>query len=145
MVSISHIRGSQGRSRDFDCDFNPIQDYTRGRWLNIAVARQQGKSLPPVKLIQVGDIFFVLDGHHRISVAQALGQQDIEAEVTVWRLAGPLSLGHSPTGQGTEVAQLYKKIKDQDARLKDRFLLGFHKLLIGVGAAAKVLSSGQGG
>jgi hypothetical protein len=46
--------------------------------------------LPPVVLVQVGDVYFVRDGHHRISVARALGQLDIEAAVTVWHLSGPL-------------------------------------------------------
>jgi hypothetical protein len=87
-VPIDQIRGSQGRSRDFDPDFNPIQDHTKLRWLSIARARQNGTSLPPVKLAQVEDIYFVQDGHHRISVARAMGQQDIEAEVTIWQLRG---------------------------------------------------------
>jgi hypothetical protein len=89
-VPIEHIRGSEGRSHDFDRDFNPLQDHTKMRWLGIAAARQEGKSLPPVLLVQVGDAYFVLDGHHRISVARARGQCDIEAEVTVWQVAGPL-------------------------------------------------------
>jgi hypothetical protein len=89
-VPLSQIRGSEGRSDDFDCDFNPLQDYNKARWLNIAAARQRGKALPPVELIQVGDIYFVLDGHHRISVARAMGQRDIEARVMVWRVIGSL-------------------------------------------------------
>jgi hypothetical protein len=89
-VPIRQIRGSEGRSRYFDCDFNPLYDQARGRWLNIARARQQGKNMPPVVLVQVGDIFFVRDGHHRISVARALGQLDIEAQVIVWQVAGQL-------------------------------------------------------
>jgi hypothetical protein len=89
-VPIRQIRGSEGRSRYFDCDFNPLYDQARGRWLNIARARQQGKGLPPVLLVQVGDIYFVRDGHHRISVARALGQLDIEARVTVWHVSGTL-------------------------------------------------------
>jgi hypothetical protein len=89
-VAIGQIRGSEGRSRYFDRDFHPLHDEARGRWLNIARARQQGKNLPPVVLVQVGDIFFVRDGHHRISVARALGQIDVEARVTVWQVAGPL-------------------------------------------------------
>jgi hypothetical protein len=40
--------------------------------------------LPPVELIQVGDVFFVRDGHHRVSVARAMGQEYAEAEVTIW-------------------------------------------------------------
>jgi hypothetical protein len=42
--------------------------------------------LPPVDLIQLGDVYLVKDGHHRISVAKALGQEVIDAEVTVWEL-----------------------------------------------------------
>ncbi|MEJ2733000.1 MAG: hypothetical protein P8189_05405 [Anaerolineae bacterium] len=89
-VPIGQIRGSEGRSNDFDCDFNPLQDHSRARWLRVAAARDQDKVLPPVVLIQVGDVYFVRDGHHRISVAQALGQLDIEAEVTVWHVSGLL-------------------------------------------------------
>jgi hypothetical protein len=43
--------------------------------------------LPPVDLIELGDVYFVNDGHHRISVAKMLGQREIEAQVTVWRKA----------------------------------------------------------
>jgi hypothetical protein len=39
-------------------------------------------------LIQVGDDYFVRDGHHRISVARAFGREQIDAEVIVWDL-GP--------------------------------------------------------
>jgi hypothetical protein len=89
-VAISQIRGSESRCNDFDGDFNPIQDHCISRWLSVAAAREQGKVLPPVVLVQVGDDYFVRDGHHRISVAHALGQLDIEAEVTVWHVSGPL-------------------------------------------------------
>ncbi|MCB8986520.1 MAG: ParB N-terminal domain-containing protein [Ardenticatenaceae bacterium] len=40
--------------------------------------------MPPVDLVQVGDTYFVMDGHHRISVAQAMGQDEIEASVITW-------------------------------------------------------------
>jgi hypothetical protein len=46
--------------------------------------------LPPVALVQVGESYYCLDGHHRISVAHAFQQQDIEAKVTVWQVEGPL-------------------------------------------------------
>jgi hypothetical protein len=89
-VAISQIHGSEGRCNDFDGGFNPIQDHCMSRWLRVAAAREQGTVLPPVVLVQVGDVYFVRDGHHRISVARALGQLDIEAEVTVWQVAEPL-------------------------------------------------------
>jgi len=89
-VPIRQIRGSCGRCADFDADFHPLQQHNRERWLNIAVSRDRGASLPPVELIQVGEIYFVQDGHHRISVARARGQKAVDARVTVWDMAGPL-------------------------------------------------------
>jgi hypothetical protein len=84
IVPISQIRGSESRSSDFDRDFNPLQDHNKRRWMSVADARQRGKSLPPVKLVQIGDAYFVRDGHHRISVARAFGQRSIKARVLVW-------------------------------------------------------------
>ena len=85
-VSIDDILGSEGRANDFDSTFTPIHRHLRSRWLNVAAAHLAGKSLPPVELIQVGEISFVRDGHHRISVAKAFGQIDIDAEVTKWEI-----------------------------------------------------------
>jgi hypothetical protein len=87
-VPIDHIRGSEGRSEDFDADFCPLQTHSKERWLRIAIARRAGEEMPPVKLVRIGDVYFVRDGHHRISVARALGQKEIEAEVTVWQITG---------------------------------------------------------
>jgi hypothetical protein len=104
--------------------------------LGIATARQRGKPLPPVELIQVGDVYFVRDGHHRISVARALGQRDIGAEVMVWQVAGPLPWeqpapvsGAAGQEVGTELR--YKGVKD-GARLQERFLPGLSNLLAAV-------------
>ena len=58
----------------------------RDRWVRVATAMIQGLALPPIDIIQVGDQFFVRDGHHRVSVARALGQVEIEAHVTVWEV-----------------------------------------------------------
>lgn len=85
-VSIDNILGSEGRANDFDSNFTPLHRYMRNRWLNVAAALLVGKSLPPVELIQLGEIYFVRDGHHRISVAKAFGQKDIDAEVTKWEI-----------------------------------------------------------
>jgi hypothetical protein len=81
-VSIDRIQGSQGRSADFDAHFHPLHERTQDRWMSILAAMQNGVILPPVELVQVGERYFVRDGHHRISVARALGQIDVDAEVT---------------------------------------------------------------
>lgn len=84
LVPISQIQGSQGRCLDFDRHFYPRRDHLSNRWMGVAAAHLLGVALPPVELIRVGDIYFVRDGHHRISVAKALGQLEINAEVRVW-------------------------------------------------------------
>jgi len=89
-VPIHQIRGSENRCHDFDSAFLPLRSHNRQRWPNIAAARQLGVMLPAVELIQVGDVYFVRDGHHRISVAQALGQEYIDAVVMIWQVAGVL-------------------------------------------------------
>ncbi len=89
-VLIKQIWGSEGRSADFDGLFYPRQKHSQERWVSIAAARIMELVLPPVELIQVADGYFVRDGHHRISVARALGEQYIEAEVTVWQVSGSL-------------------------------------------------------
>ena len=83
-VPISRIRGSVGRSEEFTNNFRPLKDHTRQRWISVARAWQTGHSLPPVELVQVDDTYFVMDGHHRISVAQTMGQAVIDASVISW-------------------------------------------------------------
>lgn len=84
-VPLNQIIGSEGRVNDFDADFRPRQAHNMDRWIGIAVARHMGAILPPVELIQTGEAYFVRDGNHRISVANALGQVEIDARVTLWQ------------------------------------------------------------
>ena len=83
-VPLSQIRGSETRTQDFDRSFHPLNARTMHRWTSVARARQNGTPLPAVELIKVGQDYFVRDGHHRISVAHAFGEQFIEAEVIEW-------------------------------------------------------------
>jgi len=84
LVPLARIRGSEGRCRDFDAEFRPLQEFSEERWVSIAYAQMKDVTLPLVELIEVNGAYFVRDGHHRISVARWLGQQEIESEVTVW-------------------------------------------------------------
>ena len=88
-VRIDRVQGSAGRYNDFDRDLNPLQEHTRRRWISVARARQEDKHLPPVDLVQVGETYYCLDGHHRLSVARAFGQKEIDAKVTVWEVREP--------------------------------------------------------
>ncbi len=84
-VAIQKISGTEGRSDDFDAEFRPLKSHNKDRWINILAAHMRGISFPPVELIQVGEEFFVRDGHHRISVAKFLGQIEIDARVIVYQ------------------------------------------------------------
>ncbi len=86
-VALDDIRGTVGRQNDFDDNFNPLSERTFQRWLSIFEAYRRGIVLPPVELIQVGSIYFVRDGHHRISVARAMGLTTISAVVTIWNVS----------------------------------------------------------
>jgi len=81
-VSLDKIIGSFGRSNDFDRVFLPTQRHSRGKWLSVDTAYSRGVTLPPVSLYKIGDAYFVVDGHHRVSVARQKGQVFIDAEVT---------------------------------------------------------------
>jgi hypothetical protein len=82
VVRLDQIVGSVGRGRDFDRRFRPTSGRSRGRWEQIAAAARRGESFPPVDLVKVGELYFVRDGHHRVSVARALGRTDIDAYAT---------------------------------------------------------------
>jgi hypothetical protein len=82
VVPLDVIVGTIDRARDFDRRFRPTSRRVRSRWEQIAAAMRRGESLPPVDLLKVGEIYFVRDGHHRVSVASALGLTDLDAYVT---------------------------------------------------------------
>jgi hypothetical protein len=82
VVPLDMIVGTVGRAVDFDRDFRPTSARLRSRWERIAAAQRRGEALPPVSLFQVGELYFVRDGHHRVSVAKSLGRDDIDAYVT---------------------------------------------------------------
>lgn len=89
VVPIRSIIGSEGRTTDFDMGFHPVGEAQRQRWVNVALAYIAGQPLAPVQLIQVGDAYFVRDGHHRVSVSRAFGQIAIDAEVITWKASAP--------------------------------------------------------
>jgi uncharacterized ParB-like nuclease family protein len=80
-IPISQIVGSVDRYRDFDHFFLPRLQHTMDRWIGIRRAGLEGKELPPIQVYKVGDIYFVKDGHHRVSVARQAGQKYIDAEI----------------------------------------------------------------
>jgi hypothetical protein len=82
VIDLDAIAGTVGRTQtNFDRAFRPTTQAVRIRWERIALAMREGKALPPISTYQVGEVHFVRDGHHRVSVARALGRDTIEARV----------------------------------------------------------------
>ena len=82
-IPLDSITGTaeRAKARTFDRHFRPASP-SRTRWERLWVAGRRGESLPPISVYRLGDLHFVRDGHHRVSVALSLGMAAIDAEVT---------------------------------------------------------------
>lgn len=96
-VPINQIVGSMDRFKDFDRAFLPRQKHTAGRWKNVDRAYYQDVTLPPIQLYKVGEVYFVKDGNHRVSVARQRGVDFIDAEVIEGHVRVPLQSSMRPT------------------------------------------------
>jgi hypothetical protein len=81
-IPLEAIKGTTepNRAAQFDRDFRPAT-LTRRRWQSVWLAFHRGATLPPISVIRVGDAYAIRDGHHRVSVAKALGVPSIPAIV----------------------------------------------------------------
>ena len=81
-IPVEAIAGTTepNRAQQFDRDFRP-QPLSRERWQRVWIAIQQGVALPPISVVRIGDAYAIRDGHHRVSVAKALGAPTISARV----------------------------------------------------------------
>jgi nucleotide-binding universal stress UspA family protein len=116
-VPLDRIVGSQGKYREFTRSFWPKQEKLRERWKWIYVAAHSFHGLPPVELYQVGEIYFVKDGNHRISVARELGNRSVEAYVTEFISPVPLTVDTVDTDLDELVLQLERDDFLQRTRL----------------------------
>jgi nucleotide-binding universal stress UspA family protein len=91
-IPLDAIVGSVGRTTDFTRTFLPRLDSDEQRWAKIkSLVEGAGAGLPPIEVYQIGEAYFVLDGHHRVSVARQTGQTHIQAHVIEVRAKVPLS------------------------------------------------------
>jgi hypothetical protein len=81
-IPLDTIVGTVDSSRDFDRRFRPTSGRIRERWERLALAQRRGEPMPPIDVYRVGDMHFVQDGHHRVSIAMATGGKVIDAYVT---------------------------------------------------------------
>ena len=134
-VSLSQIVGSLNRYHDFDRRFLPTQSHTEERWRKIDRAWYEEISLPPVLLYKVGEVYFVVDGNHRVSVARQRGQEFIDAEIREVVSRVPMTPDLRPEDLellGSRVDFLERTQLDRlqpEARIEPTILGGYDRLI----------------
>ncbi len=125
-VRVSQIVGSTTqRYHDFDRAFLPTQTRTKSRWKSIDRAYYRDVGLPPVQLYQVGEVYYVRDGHHRISVARERGQEFIDAEIV--ELSTRVPFNRELASAGEEIPGRYAEFLDKTQldQLRPGYLIRF--------------------
>ncbi len=90
-IPLDALVGSVGRYKDFTRSFLPKQASSRDRWARVEVAMTSLRGVPPIEVYKLGDVYFVRDGHHRVSVARQMGSDAIQAYVTEVKVKVPVS------------------------------------------------------
>jgi len=116
-VAIERIVGSEGRYKDFNKAFLPRHDKMMKRWMRVDVAHYQNIELPPISLFEIGGVYFVRDGNHRVSVAKAQGAAFIDAEVISLSSEVKLAPGMTKEQLKAAVIEFEKKRFFEETRL----------------------------
>ncbi|MCR5724151.1 MAG: transcriptional regulator [Treponema sp.] len=110
VVPVDRIIGSEGRYRDFDNRFFPKNLHLKARWEHIDMAHIQDIPLPPITLYELGGVYFVRDGNHRVSVAKTKGIEYIDAEVVSLQSEIKLHPGDSFEKMTRQVIEYEKRV-----------------------------------
>ena len=133
-IPLQAIVGSVGRYEDFTRTFLPKHDSNAERWARVKTAVLDMKGWPPIDVYQVGEVYFVIDGNHRVSVARQLGSETITAYVTEIKTRVPLTVDDDPDeviGKAQYTAFLEKTNLDKLRPDSDLFMTfcGYYDLL----------------
>ena len=131
-ILLDSIVGSVGRYNDFNRDFLPRSQHDRERWANVKVAMETNAGLPPIEVYQVGEVYFVVDGNHRVSIAKRRGDTYIMANITEINTRVGLSPEDTPQDliakaeyrQFLETTELDDAVPDADLRVSEIGLYG---------------------
>jgi hypothetical protein len=110
-IELDSIVGTVDRGREFDRSFRPTSGRVRTRWERINAAQRKGEAMPPIDVYRIGEVHFVKDGHHRVSVARALGNDTIDAYVTEVVTA---------VGAGREITMADLPLKSHERLFRER-------------------------
>lgn len=134
-IRVDQVAGSLNRYHEFDRAFLPKEDQLASRWQKVDRAFYQEIDLPPVVVYKVGEVYFVVDGHHRVSVAREQGQEFIEAEVRECATRVNITPDIKPEDLkmlGSEVRFLERTALDHirpDAKIKTTITDGYERIL----------------
>lgn len=109
VIPIDKIVGSEGRYKDFDNQFFPKRSIIRERWEHVDEAVIKDIVLPPIKVYELGGLYFVRDGNHRVSVAKAKGVEFIDAEVVSLQTEIKLSPARTLDGMMRQIIAYEKR------------------------------------
>jgi hypothetical protein len=120
-IPLDSVMGTVDRTKGFDRQFRPTSAHVRARWERIANAVRRGEAMPPISVYRIGDVHFVRDGHHRVSVARALGRTHIDAYVVevVTRVGADRDLTVGDLPHKTHARMFYERVP-LPARARDR-------------------------
>lgn len=119
VVPVHLIAGSEGRYKDFDNHFFPKNAHLKNRWKSIDKAHLTDVILPPIVLYELGGLYFVRDGNHRVSVAKAKGVENIDAEVISLQSEIKLKPGMSASKMLKQVIHYEKRVFYADTHFGD--------------------------
>jgi hypothetical protein len=98
-VPLDRIVGTMRHPSQNTADFLPLPRLRgpnwRGRWQRITRAMDRLETLPPVELVQVGEDYYVVDGHNRVAAALQAGGVEIDADVTQLLIPGVTQPGQA--------------------------------------------------
>jgi hypothetical protein len=84
-IPVESIAGSVNRSAEYDRQFRPLNPALKNRWINVHILSEY-LGWEPIVVHKIGEVYFVEDGHHRVSVARYSGMDYIEAQVYEYQL-----------------------------------------------------------
>lgn len=108
-IPVELIVGSEGRYRDFDNQFFPKNTHLKQRWASIDLAHIHDVILPPIRVYELGGVYFVRDGNHRVSVAKSKGVECIDAEVVSLQTEIKLKPGSTPGEMIKQIIEYEKR------------------------------------
>lgn len=85
-IRVDRIVGTENRGEDFSRDFHPRKSWLENRWVGIYKLMARSEFHEPISVIEVGGVYFLRDGHHRVSVARELDREFLPATVTRYNL-----------------------------------------------------------